>query len=251
MQWITQEWDYSQRKPRVAFIGLGGVPYYEGQLERAKAAYESNPGEYESFKWQMPPATTTSWATELGRLMDSDFIITALSGPPLVSFTKEARSRGYWNRLVGPFESYLAFWSLVKDAVASEDMDGVVTLSFGPWWDDDVPFIREVKELSQSLLSPAEYEATKTQPYRITGTAEGMVLVDVVGRAAEDGIINSSAIRDAAANTDMYLDGWGNEFVLSEGMNCFVQTMKLLEYKASEGKWVSISDWVRPPSLGG
>jgi len=56
---------------------------------------------------------------------------------------------------------------------------------------------------------------------------------------------------DALAETDMTVEGWGNPWKLRENVNTFAQTVKLYECKAAEDKWVAISDWITPPSLGG
>ncbi|OGO03307.1 MAG: hypothetical protein A2Y91_07845 [Chloroflexi bacterium RBG_13_54_8] len=255
MHWVMDTWDYSKGQPKIGFVTLAGVPFYKAQLDMAQAIYQANPGKFASFKVEQAPSTTTIWAIEASRLMDSDFIIPAMSGPPLAAFTKEARSRGYKNKLIAPFESYWSYWNLVKGAVPADMLDGIVSSSYMPLWDDDVPFISEVRQYTLEYR-PNEAEALFQTSGEITGWATGMILVDVARRAvekAQGGEIDGPILRDVLEETDMTVAGFGNPWKvnLAENINSFVQTIKLCQYRATEDKWVTIADWKRPPTLGG
>jgi len=256
MHWIMDTWDYGKGKPKIGLVSLSGVPFYEEQRDTAEALYEAYPEGFESFKAEMSPVGTMTWATEIRRLMDSDFIIATMSGPPLAAFTKEARDRGYENRLIAPFESYWSYWSLIKGAVPPQALDGIVTSSYQPLWDDPVPFISQLKEYVLTYR-PGDAEALFETSGQITGWATGVVLVDVVRRAVEEAgaeKIDGRVLRDALTETDidMTAEGFGNiwKVNLAEDINCFVQTIKLYQYGAAEDEWVAVSDWIRPPSLG-
>jgi len=252
MQWIMDTWEGTE-KPKIGAIGLRGVPYYEGQLDIVEAWVERYADEFDWLGAQMPPTTAMSFAAEVDKLTDSDFIFTFSSGPPLAAFTREARDRGYQNGFIGANDSYKGFWSLVKASVAPEYLDGIIVADYLPWWDDDVPFISKLKEYTLKYR-PDEAEAAFSSTGRINGWAEGMILVDAVRRAVEEvGIENLDgvALKDALFATDMDIEGCGNAWTLTEDINCYAQTARLFEYEAAEDKWVAISGWYRPPSLGG
>ena len=80
-----------------------------------------------------------------------------------------------------------------------------------------------------------------------------MILVDAVGRAIEAvgaENVDELALLDALVETSMTVEGWGNPWELTENINCLAQTVRMYEYRAAEDKWVGISEWYRPPSLG-
>lgn len=252
MHWIMDTWEGTE-KPKISFIGLGGIPFYEAQRDMTEAICEQYPGKFEWLGDEMPPAGTMTWAPEVGRLMGSDFIMMGMSGPPLASFIKEARARGYENKFTGPLESFFAFWELVKGAVPLEDLDGTISGTFFPWWNDDIPFILERKEYIDKYR-PGEAERLMLATGGFSGWAIGMILVDAVRRAVEEvgaENVDRLVMRDALRETDMVVEGWGNPWKLIENINCLDRSVKLVEYRAAEDDWFAITEWEIPPSLGG
>jgi len=254
LQWVMDGWQGYPTKPKIGFVGLAGVPFFQGQLNMAQTVCGQHPDKLEWLGAQMAPTTTTSWAIEVSRLMSSDFIIVALSGPPLASFTREAINRGYKNRFIGPYETYRGFWPLLAASVPLADLDGTVTAAYAPWYDENVPYISEIKEYMQEHLSPGQIEATYLDFGRIHGWAHGMVLVDTVRRAVQKvgaANVDGSALRDALAETniDMAAVGWGNPWKITGKAHCFAQTIKVYEYKASSNSMTAVSSWIRPASL--
>ena len=253
LRWIMDTWDYGLRKPKVGAVSLAGVLFYEGQVDMVESMCKDFPDKFDWMGAQMAPATTTSWAVEVGRLLDCDFIVVCLSGPPLASFTKEARNRGYNNRLIGGSDSFISFWDLVKGSVAPEGLDGIVTSLLIPWWDEDVAFIRELKEYTQKYHTPAEVEAAYLSTGHISGWGYGMLLVDTVRRAVEEvgaANVDGPTLCKALHETDLAVEGFGNRLRLTEEVNHFSQVARVLEYRATEDKWVPISDWYQPVRLG-
>ena len=189
--------------------------------------------------------------------MDSDFIFAAMSGPPLASFVRDARARGYDSALIGPLESFWAFWELVKGAVEPQDLNGVISGMYYPLWWEDVPFINEVKAHFDEFLSPAEQESVLLGTGRLGGWSYGIILVDAIQRAvdavgAEN--VDGPALRDALAETDLgaVSQGWGNDWKLVPGVNAFARTVRLYEYDATADEWIPLVDeWFTPPSLVG
>jgi len=257
MQWIMDTWDYdSLGEPMIGFAGLAGIPYYEGQRDTVEKWVSDYPEKFDWLGAQMAPTTTTMWASEVSKLKDSDFIFAGMSGPPLASFVRDARARGYENSLIGPMESFWAFWELIKGASPQEDLYGCISAYYEPWWDEDVPYITKLSQHMEEFLSPAEIESSMMATGRISGWAGGMILYDAVKRAvnkvgAEN--VDGPAMRDALAETDMEMisQGWGNDWKLTN-VNCFARTVRLFEYNPATDKWLPITDeWYTPPSLAG
>jgi len=256
MEWVMDNWDYDQegRSPKIGFIGLAGVPFYEGQLDKIEEICAENPDKLEWLAPQMAPTTTKAWALEISRLKESDWIVVAMSGSFLASFIAEARARGYENQFMGPYSSVWGFWELVREATSVEDLDGVVTTSYFPWWSDTGSFIVAAKEYIHQFFSPGEAASLLRQTGPITGWAMGMVLVDTVRRAVENvgaENVDGTALREALLDTDMTEEGWGNPWRPVPGNNVFAKAVQLYQYRAAEDDWFAITEWEIPPSLGG
>jgi hypothetical protein len=256
MEWIIDNWDYEGegRKPRIGAVTLAGVPFYEGQIAKAEAIAAANPDKIEWMGAQKAPTTTMTWAIEIDRLFNCDWILASISGPSLASFTGQARSKGYSGGLIGPFESFWSFWELVISTTSKEDLDGVVTGSWFPWWTDTGSFITAVKEDVEEHCSPGEKKSLYLGTGRITGWAMGLGLVEIVKKAVENvgaDNVDTEALRDAMLQIDVTVDGWGNIWKPAPGENLLAKTVKMYQYSAAEEEWVSVSDWIVPPSLGG
>jgi hypothetical protein len=254
MNWIADSWNQYPTKPRVGFVGFAGRAYSNSQLDQARLVCESYPDKYEWTGAQMAPSSTVTWAVEISRILGNDFTIVGLSGPPLVSFTKEAIDRGYTNTLAGSMASFMTFWKLLTDTVPSDQLDHVYCASYYPSWDDDVPFIAQMKRNCEEVLSLAEREVIYLGTGRMGGWAMGIIIVDAVRRAAEKvgpESIDCSVLRDALAETDldMEAEGWGNRWKLSGGTNCFARAVRMYEYSVTDNKWSHVSDWYAPPCL--
>jgi len=255
MHWIMDTWEGTE-KPKVGFAGLAGIPYYEGQRDMVIEVASAYPDDFEWLGAQMAPTTTTSWVAEIDKLEDADFIFVGMSGPPLATFVSEARARGYANNFIGPMESFWAFWELVMGRTPQEELHGCISVNYEPWWDDDVPFIAEIKAHNEEFLSPAEIESNLISTGRISGWAGGTLLYDVVKRAvdkvgAEN--VDSLALKEALAETDreMISQGFGNDWKLTN-VNCFAYTLRIYEYQPATDTWDAISDvWYTPPTLAG
>ncbi|MCX5998780.1 MAG: ABC transporter substrate-binding protein [Chloroflexi bacterium] len=253
MRWVMDTWDYSKGKPKIGFVSLAGVPFYQEQLDTVQSVVQQNPDKFQSLKSEMAPTTTTSWAIEVQRLKDSDFILLAMSGPPLASFVKDARAMGYANRFLGPQDSTIAYWNLITGLLPKTALDGTVAASYFPFLDDPCEYSTQVKEyLAEHRAGQPESDPSATG--YVAGWAMGLWLVDIVTRAAKDAgdqAIDGSMLQAAILGTDLDVPGWGNHWTIVPNINCLCRTVKTYEYKAAQDKWVSIRDWYQPALLKG
>ena len=252
MEWIMSNWENYPTKPKIGFVALSGVPFFEAQLDTVEAMCQEYPDKFDLIGVEMAPTTTTAWAGEILRLADADFIVPGLAGPPLASFVKEARQRGYDGRLIGPEESFWGTWEFIKAGVPAEDLDGILVASYSPWWDDDVAFVREFREYTEKYRSSIEAESRYLNVGPINGWAMGMMLVDAVRTAVEEvgaENVDSDAVLDGFRNMDNTVDGWGNPWCLTGDLNCFVRTVRMYEYEASEDRWIAQGNWCTPGLL--
>jgi hypothetical protein len=255
MHWIMDTWDgYPDTKPRVGFVGLAGVPFYEGQRDTVEDWVDDNPTKFNYVGAQMAPTTTTLWSSEISKLEDTDFIVVGMSGPPLASFLIQSKQSEYQGRLAGPLESVMAFWSLVKGSVPEEALDGIVSGLFMPWWNDTGPFMTEAKEYAEKYHSASDLESIYLGTGQFNGWSTGMIFVDALRRAVADvgaDNVTGKDLFDALKETDIDVEEYGNPWKITAAANCYMTTVRLYEYDSSVGDFVVLTDWYLPPSLGG
>ena len=254
MQWVIDNWpSYATRKPKVGFIGLAGVPFYEYQRATVEDwAVTDHPDKFEWMGSQMAPSTTTSWAVEISKLKTCDYIMVGMSGPPLASFLIESKNRGVTSVLAGPLESYLAFWGLVKGAVPESALDGVISGYIGPWINEDVPFINAVKEWAPKYHSQKEMEEIYLGTGEWMGWVIGMILEDAVRRAADEvgaENVDKMTLFQALKETNMTIEGFPIPCKVSAKANALLRAVKLLRYSSSAGDWQLLQDWKVPAVL--
>jgi len=251
-KWIMDAWD-GVPPAKIGFVGLAGVPFYEAQRDKALEIIAANPDKLELTSVQMVPTTTKTWAAEIQKLMPSDFINVAMSGSFLASFTIEARQRGYSGGLVGPMESWLGFWALVKGVVPEADLDGVVSGTYFQWWNQPGAFVDEAN-MYLDLYQPDDAAYIRLTSGWFSGWAYGYLMVDALRRAADKvggENVTAADFFQAAQETDLMPDGWTVPWKLAPGVNCLMRGVQLLQYQAAVDNWVQIEPYVIPPSLGG
>jgi hypothetical protein len=254
LEWISENWDNYPTKPKVGFIGLAGVPFYESQKETVQDWISAHPDKFEWLGAEMVPSTTTSWVSEVIKMKSADFIFASMSGPPLVSLTSEARARGYEGTFMGPSETYFSFYMLLRAGVSPADLDNCIAGTYTPWWGEDNAFMDEVEEYAQKYHSQASMVGIRQGTGQFNGWALGIIFIDAVKRAIDKvGVENLDglAIHEALQATDMTVEGWGNPWKLKtdENINYFAQTVRLVEYRSDVDDWVAITEFEYPPSL--
>jgi len=253
LEWISETWDKYPTRPKIGFIGLAGVAFYVSQEKTVREWVLDHPDQFEWLGSEMAPSTTTSWAVEVGKMKNADFIFASMSGPPLVSLVKEARSRGYKNKFMGPSETYFSFYMLFRQSVSPADLDNIIAGTYTPWWGESNSFMDQADEYAEKYHSASELTAIHQGTGQFNGWAAGMIFVDAVRRAIKEvGVddLDGEAIHNAIKETDMTVPGWGNPWKLpaKENVNYFAQTVRLVQYKSEVDNWVAITDFEFPPS---
>jgi len=257
LEWLREEgWDYSQGKPKIGALTYAGIVYYEQFCEVTEEVMAQYPDKYDWQGAQKAPVGTTAWAYEANALKGCDIILTFLSGTPLASFIKEVRARGFTGQFMGPLDSLLAYWGLMKETVPLDQLDGCVSPLSMPHLDEtDNVFIQEVVGYMERYRGKDALDFYRTGTGYQCGWALGALLVDVVRRAAEQvgaenvGDIQGRALRDVIKETNLTIDGWGETLKARGDLTTLSRVAKMYEYRADVDKWVSTSDWFVPKSL--
>lgn len=259
LQWLREGggWDYAAKgKPKIGVLTYAGVTYYQDFVDTLEGVVNQYPDKYNYLGAQKAPTTTTTWAAEVLRLKDADIIFCFLSGTPLASFVKEARDRGYTGQFMGPLDAFAAYWGLIKAAVPVAQLDGITSALGMPAMDDpNTPIINEVKAYMQAHRSEADIKSYMGSTGYQTGYCLGMILVDVVTRAAAKvgaanvGDISGTDLRDVIRETNLTIDGYGEAFKYRGNMGALSRMAMMYKFSAAQDKWISISGWFLPASM--
>jgi len=253
MHWVGADWN-GTGPMKIGLMGLGPLIISREILEYVLPIVNADPAKYEWKGEYMVPYGTMNWASEVEHLKDCDYIIVTAIGASMASFMKEAKDRGFQGRFVGCMESLLAFWELVRDVVPPEQLDGATCSNPYLMWDENLPWINTMKEQMEKWYTAEEIIHMQMVVGYIGGWSNGTIMsaaikqaVDTVGAENVDG----TALRDALETIKIDLQGAGNIWEVGGGINSYCQTLRMWQYSASTDKWGAISDWYRPPLLGG
>ncbi|MCX6000334.1 MAG: ABC transporter substrate-binding protein [Chloroflexi bacterium] len=256
MLWIMNNWDYTGkgRPPRVgheAFDLSGGV-FYQSGIDSMLAAY---PSKFQMVASIHSPAGTTTWAAEISKLKDCDFIIVTSVGPMMASFVIEARARGYEGNFISGTTGFPGYFSLVTSRLSADDLGGFYFIMPSPFYNDDLPLINEFRNAFQQIHPDIPYAnllGGDTAP--IGGWVTGMFTIDAIVRAAKavgSGMVTGEAINEALKTTNMEAEGFSPDGVwqFRNDYHALCRAYKVAEYHPSEGEWKDLPGWLVPPSL--
>jgi len=254
VQWIMQKWDYQGkgRPPRVGVVG-STTETTSVYLDAIIPFMQANPGKFDWAGAERAPMTTSSWAGEISRLKNCDFIIVTTTGPATVSFVKEARARGYGGAFASGVEGLAAFWDLIRMAIPADQLHSCYHAAFQPYWEEDVPLINELKPALQKYYPDKVEELMKGNP-PVTGWMTGIFFAEAIAKAlakvgAEN--VDGTALRDAMAETDMTIEGFGHPLRFTGEENFLYRAQRIFEWSVADAKWLHITDWLLVPSAGG
>jgi len=254
MKWILDNWNQSQ-KGRPFKIGLIGQAGYEahGMAKDVVSQYHDQYPDRFDMVSLITPVTATSFAGELAQLKDCDYIFpTAFYGPGLANFLKEARLRGFQGTFITTINTWFGFRELIEAIVPLQQLDGSIGASTYPYWTDAIPFVAQAKA-NLEKYRPDEADFQLNRSYWLTGQAYGMVLADVIKRAVEKvgpANVDGNALREALADTSLAVEGWGTSaWAYTQKFSVLQRNFKMLQYRASENSWFSITDWFSLTSL--
>jgi len=253
MQYIMDTWDYAGegRNPRIghqSWVLASGVFHHDG-IDRMLEWY---PEKFDFVAWERAPMGTATWAGEIDKLMDCDYILFSTVGTMTSTFIKEARDRGYEGALFGGTNSFPGYWDMVEAVLPAEELYDCYCAMWTPWWSDEaLDFIQGVKESVEKYHGGDPARLRSSGP--LSGWQMGLFAVDALKRAIEAvgaENLDGPAIRDAFLATNMTVGGFGESWEFREGYHALCRQMKMFEWNQTEADWEDIGDpWITPRSL--
>lgn len=254
MLWIMDDWDYegTGRNPRVGHLGydLVSSTYYQQGIDTVR----NDPAYAGKFTWggfERGPLGNVAWTSEVVRLKSCDYIIVSVAGSMLSSFVAQARNGGYTGKLLTGMEGFPGFWPLVTDQIGSMDqLYGCYYVSWWPWWDEDVPVIKDCKDYINDTYTGAEAAELLGTSSTISGWELGMAIEEAI-RYAIDKVgaqnITKEALKDGLFAIDMQPEGYINKWQSSKGCSNALQwNQRAFEFKIAENKFVPLETVYEP-----
>lgn len=253
MDYIAGTWSAGLGRPlRVGHLAMTGYPTDEQQHAGMAAVAAENPAKVQLTRALGDP-TTTVWASEYNALKDSDFIVISTVGPATPTFINEVRQRGFTGTIIAFSQSALGYWSVIKNAVPANYLDGLMAIHWYPHWSDDSQFIRDVEKDIETYF-PDQSQQLHQGTAWLTQQITALILTEAVRQAAAevgpDGI-DGAAMRDALEATNIELDGLGESIACHDGTHVLYRMCRMIEYDSQADEWSAINDWALPSGLAG
>jgi len=148
MKYIADEWDYEGmgRKPKIGTAGWS-TPY--GNEVKLGAEYcLDHPDKFDYVGSYMAPAGVVSWAGEVEKLKNCDYIVLTTPGAlQPATFAAEFQAKGYKAKFIG-LDSLMAFWDFLLDNVGGEALDEALIGQYMPLWVFDNWVVDHLKDLA-------------------------------------------------------------------------------------------------------
>lgn len=252
MQWIMDTWDYegNGRNPKIGHLGwvLESTVFHQDGIDRMLEWY---PGKFDFVGVERAPMGTATWAVEVDRLKDCDYIFFSTVGTMTSTFIREARQRGYEGAFISGTSAFPGFWDLVTAVVPAGELYDCYCAMWMPWWDADIPFINGARESIEIYHAGEAARLRSSGP--ISGWQMGLFGVDALKRAIEAvgaENVDGAAIRDALLATNMTVEGFGEAWQFREGYNGILREMKMFKWNQVGEDWEDMGHpWITPRSL--
>ena len=244
-KWIGDQWANYPTKPKIGVVGWNTS--YELTASPSIEDYcRAHPGKFEWVGSYLAPMGTVTWAGEVEKLKDCDYICACHGGGlGQATFMSEFRDKGYTAKFFAAEET--AVWrSLLVDKVGYEALDGSLSFHGAGWWNDPYPVIDIAKELLYEN-HPADADDIVYSGYGYLSGVPQMfflyyLLKETVERVGADNV-DSHAVYDTAIDFRYTFEGFP-EMGYTEGSRVSVKFGAVYEWSAEADDLVRISDWI-------
>jgi len=255
LQWIMETWDYGtdanpKDPPKIGHQGwvLASTIFYQDGIDRMLDWY---PDKFDFVSLEKAPMGTATWAGEIGKLKESDYIFFSTVGSMTSTFIKEARDRGYTGAFISGTNSFPGFWDGVTAVMPADKLYDCYFAGWMPWWDADIDFIDGARESIETYHGGDASRLRSSGP--LSGWQMGVFGVDALKRAIEAvgaENVDGPAIRDAFLATNLTVEGFGEAWQFREGYHGLLREMKMFKWNQTGEDWEDTGDpWITPRSL--
>jgi len=245
LKWINEEhWDDDTRIPKIGLVDWRGS--YAVELEGAAEEYcQAHPDQFQWVGAYLPPIGTMTWGGEVDKLKDCDYIVRGSGGPAIGSFIKAFEAKGYSATFLGG-SAMASFQGFVVDMCGWEAVDGALTTSVCPWWNEPSPVVDLAKQLLDRYRSGQAEDIIHAGSGYLGGFHNAYAIFEILQRAIEDvGAENfdGQAFYDAASEFKVTWEGYP-DWAFTETERCLVTHLVVTEWDADAEDMVTVSEWL-------
>ena len=255
LQYIMDTWDYGtdanpKDPPKIGHQGwvLSSTIFHQDGIDRMLEWY---PDKFDFVALVRAPMGTATWAAEINKLIDCDYIFFSTVGTMTSTFIKEARQRGYKGAFISGTNAFPGYWDLVTAVLPADELYDCYCGLWTPWWDADIPFIDGARESVETYHAGDAARLRSSGP--LSGWQMGVFGVDALKRAIEAvgaENIDGPAIRDAFLATNLTVQGFEEAWQFREGYHGLIRQMKMFKWNQTGEDWEDTGDpWITPRSL--
>ncbi len=230
LKWIAEnDPDFPEGRPAKIGGAFWAESYGASMLSGAKEYAGAHPEQYD---WQGGHLTdfAFNWLVEVEELKYCDYVIPPI---PMTQFVKQYREAGYTGKFIG-FDAHLGFMGMLNDAGLWDEVDGMLLIKPGRWWNEE----GKVIDLCKKLL----YDNHQGKAESIMEAGCGYqaiynvyVIFELIADAVETtgaGNFSSQAIYDAAQSFSIDIEGCHHSF--NETKRASSNCLGIYELRADE-----------------
>ncbi len=230
LKWIAEnDPDFPEGRPAKVGGAFWAESYGASLLAGAKEYAHAHPDQYD---WQGEYLTdfTFNWLVEVEELKHCDYVIPPV---PMTQFVRQYREAGYDGKFIG-FDAHLGFMGALDIAGLWEEVDGMLLIKPGRWWNEE----GEVIDLGKALMRdnhPGKVKDIMESGCGYLAIYDVYVIFELISDAMETtGPANFSpqAIYDAAQSFSIDIEGCEHSFneIRRASSNC----LGIYEFRGDE-----------------
>ena len=249
LKWISEnDWDWETKGPAKIGFAAWEAPY---QIELKETLEEYCQDHPEQFQWvggYLVPIGTPTWAGEVEKLKDCDYIVRGAIAQATGAFVREFQARGYTTTYIGG-SAVTSFRGFIVDFCGWEALDGALTTSVCPWWSETSAIV----DLAKTILDRYRHDEAEDMIHAGTGYLGGfhnmLEILEIVQAAIEEvGAENfdSQAFYNAAMNFKTAGPLWEGypEWSFTETKRYLADHVMIYEWSAEAEDLVAVSGWL-------
>jgi len=250
LKWISEnDWDWETKGPAKIGFAAWEAPY---QIELEETLEEYCQDYPEQFQWvggYLVPIGTPTWTGEVEKLKDCDYIVRGAIAQATGAFARQFEARGYTTTYIGG-SAVTSFRGFIVDFCGWEALDGALTTSVCPWWNEPSAIV----DLAKTILDRYRPDEAEEMIHAGTGYLGGfhnmLEILEIVRAAVEevgDENFDSQAFYNAAMNyetTGPLWEGYYPEWSFTETKRYLADHVMIYEWSAEAEDLVAVSGWL-------
>lgn len=250
MKWLKENWPNYPTKPKIGAFGINDT-FGQDHAAGAEDYADAHPDDFEWVGTELAPEGTTSWATEVAKLEDCDYIITGTFAGFAASFINELRAAES-DAITVHTDANMSFWAIYDASCGPEKLDGALWIAnAGYITTDTYPLVTTVKHIIDTYCTDEEAGIVYGTPYiAISNYISFLFCVEMLREAVDQvddpADITGEQLYDIITTLELTEEGYP-KMAYSETKRVLLTSFKMYEYDAADEDFHQLGDWMTMP----